>query len=264
MLLEDGTQILVNQRFCESEKPSVVFIHGDGQNHTIWGNLMDYFFLKGHSVLCYDLPGHGLSQPYKDGKYSFSKFVDTLREILEEKGVRKPLLVGNSSGGMIALQYATENSSELTSVVAISSCDASPAKHNPRIPGEEMIKEYVEKSRKLFEGQKLFDYSQGLLEEKDIFFAAVKNTSPEAIEGNLNAVKDYDIRSDLGDIKVPVLLLRGSKDLIVTEDWMARIKDQIRFSRLTAVEGYGHHALLQNPEKIKELIIENYSFLIQE
>jgi pimeloyl-ACP methyl ester carboxylesterase len=264
MLLGDGTEIFVTYRFQDNGKPPVVFIHGDGQNHTVWKNLMGYFSGKGHSVLCYDLPGHGLSQPYKDRTYSFSKFVETLKQVLEEKAIRKPLLVGNSTGGMIALKYAAEKPCDVTCVVAVSSCDVSPAKHNPKLRGEEMIKKYIEASKKLFQGQGLFDYGNPGLSDEDIFLAAVKNTSPEAIEGNLNAVKDYDIRSELRNIRVPVLLFRGSKDLIITGKWMKRMKEEIPFSKLITLEGYGHHVLLQNPDKIEEGIIENYSFLMQE
>ena len=259
MKLKDGTRIFVDAAFRDGDKPAVVFIHGDGQNHTVWTSVMDYFFQKGHSVLCYDLPGHGLSQPYKDKKYSFSKFVSTLDEILTAHGIREPLIVGNSTGGMIALKYATEN--DVAGVVAISSCDESPTKHNPYV--KEIIKKYISESKKLFQRQKNFHYDKKLLDESDIMLAALKYTSPEAIEGNLKALKKFDIRSKLVSIKAPVLLFRGSEDTLITKEWMERIRDEIPKARLITFKNQSHHILLEIPEQIIKGIEKNYCFLEQ-
>jgi len=259
MLLEDGTRIFVEARFQDSGKPAAVFMHGDGQNHTVWRSLMNYFFQEDHSVLCYDLPGHGLSKPYKDKKYSFSRFAGTLTEILAAHDISNPMLVGNSSGGMIALKYATEN--DAASVVAISACDESPTKHNPSM--DEIIEKYIIESRKVFQGQKLFDYNKKGLDEKEVALAALKHTDPEATEGNAKSLRKFDIRSKLCNIKAPVLLIGGAKDSFATKEWMERIRDEIPKSRLVNFDGCGHHILLETPEIILDTIEKNYSFLVQ-
>ena len=80
----------------------------------------------------------------------------------------------------------------------------------------------------------------------------LKYTHPEAFEGNMTAIKDFDIRKDLEKIKVPVLLFRGSEDNIVTENCAKRMEQKIPLARLITVEGFGHHVLLQAPDKILE------------
>lgn len=260
MFLKDGTRIFVDAAFRDGNKAAVVFIHGDGQNHTVWTTVMNYFFQKGHSVLCYDLPGHGLSRPYKDRKYSFFKFVKTLREVLKTHDLSRPIVVGNSCGGMIALKYATRNS--VASVVAISACDESPSKHNPDI--NEVIKNYIAESKKAFKKQELFDYGKKKLNEKEIRLAALEYTSPESIEGHVTSLKSFDIRLKLRNIKVPVLLFRGTEDAIMSAKWMERMRKGLPSARLVSFKGHGHHVLLEAPEKVIRAIEENYSFLVQE
>jgi len=259
MKLNDKTEIHAAHQPKESKKPTAVFIHGDGQNHTVFKALTDYFFQKGHPVLCYDLPGHGLSQPYKNKIYSYDRSVSTLREILKHYKISKPLLVGNSSGGMTALKYAAEK--EVYSVVAISACDISPAKNNPGI--KNIIENYILESRRLYQGQKLFDYSQKGLDEKDISLAALKHTHPEAAEGSAESFKDFDISSRLGSIDKHVLMFCGSEDVFVSGECRERMRNEILNSRLIAFKGQGHHILLKIPEKILETLDRHYSFLVQ-
>ena len=261
MMLKDSTKIFVSKRFQDSDKPCVIFVHGDGQNHTLWKNFEDFFFGRGHSVLSYDLAGHGLSEPYRDGKYSYPKFIKTLREILQKHDIKNPILVGNSTGGMIALQYATEYSEEITSVVAISSCDQSPAKYNPETP--ELAKQFIEASRKSFQGKKLFQFKLPVKDKGEIHVSALMFTSPDVIEAYMNALMDFDISSKLGSIKVPVLLIAGDEDILITKECIKNMEEGIPNSRIVALEGYDHHVLLENPEKVLKGIRSNYDFLLQ-
>ena len=45
----------------DPDQPAVVFIHGAGNDHTVWHGPARYFAYHGRSVLAFDLPGHGRS-----------------------------------------------------------------------------------------------------------------------------------------------------------------------------------------------------------
>jgi pimeloyl-ACP methyl ester carboxylesterase len=45
----------------DATKPTIVFIHGAGMDHTVWALQTRYFAYNGWSVLAVDLPGHGKS-----------------------------------------------------------------------------------------------------------------------------------------------------------------------------------------------------------
>jgi len=261
MILEDDTKLFVNHRNQDSDKPCMVFIHGDGQNHTVWKMFEDYFFDKGHSVLSYDLAGQGLSEPYKDGKYSYSKFTDTLKSVLQECKIDKPILVGNSSGGMISLQYATGYPDNLTSVVAMGSTDQNPTKYNPDTP--KIAEKFVEMAKEQFQGKKLLRYELPIKDEQNPHEGALKYTPPEVIKDYFEAMMKYDISSKLGEIKVPVLIITGDNDSFITEECLENMKRGIPKSKVVIIEDCDHHVLLRKPDEVLEGIKENYHFLLQ-
>ncbi|MBN1156939.1 alpha/beta hydrolase [Candidatus Woesearchaeota archaeon] len=260
MLLKDGTRLDVYDFPEGSRIPAVVLIHGDGQNHTALMPLIKYFLGKGHPVLSYDRPGHGLSEPYKDKHYSYARFAETEKEIVDYYKIGKPLLVGNSSGGIIALQYAAKY--DVRGVVCINACDETPVKGDPQMEG--IIENYLAGSEKSFVKQELFDYSRKGLSEEERSLAALKHTHPEAIRGNVKVFREFNLCKELPKIKSPVLLLFGDKDPFISKESMQRMKDKIRKSKIIVFEGYGHNIVLDEPVKVISAIEENYSFLVHE
>ena len=45
----------------QADQPCVVFLHGAGNDHSVWALQSRYLAHHGHAVLCPDLPGHGRS-----------------------------------------------------------------------------------------------------------------------------------------------------------------------------------------------------------
>jgi pimeloyl-ACP methyl ester carboxylesterase len=82
--------------------PTVVFIHGAQNDHSVWGLQSRWFAHHGYGVLAVDLPGHGRSSGPALG--SVEEMADWLLALLEAAGVRKPILVGHSMGSLVALE----------------------------------------------------------------------------------------------------------------------------------------------------------------
>ena len=56
------TYIATGNRSPDPKKETVLFIHGTGQDHSIWVLPTRYFARHGRNVLAVDLPGHGRSK----------------------------------------------------------------------------------------------------------------------------------------------------------------------------------------------------------
>ena len=82
--------------------PTVVFIHGAQNDHSVWILQTRYFAHHGYSVLAVDLPGHGRSKGA--AKASVPALADWLLEVLDAAGVQKAALFGHSMGSLIALE----------------------------------------------------------------------------------------------------------------------------------------------------------------
>ncbi len=88
----------------DSAQPTVVFIHGALNDHSVWILQSRWFAHHGWNVLAIDLPGQGRSggQPPE----SVEQAADTVLALLDTLGVEQAALVGHSFGSLIALEAA--------------------------------------------------------------------------------------------------------------------------------------------------------------
>src|SRR6476619_736859 len=88
----------------DAAKPTVVFIHGVLNDHSVWTLQSRYFAHHGFNVLAPDLPGHGLS----DGLplASIGEIAEWALRLLDELGIGNVILVGHSMGSLAALEAA--------------------------------------------------------------------------------------------------------------------------------------------------------------
>ncbi|MDN4059009.1 alpha/beta hydrolase [Massilia sp. YIM B02769] len=82
--------------------PTVVFIHGAQNDHSVWGLQSRWFAHHGYGVLAVDLPGHGRSTG--PALASVEAMADWLLALMDAAGVRHALLAGHSMGSLVALE----------------------------------------------------------------------------------------------------------------------------------------------------------------
>lgn len=84
--------------------PTVVFVHGAQQDHSIWILQTRYLAHHGYSVLAVDLPGHGRSEGAPLG--TVEAMSEWLFALLDAAGVVRAAIVGHSMGSLIAIEAA--------------------------------------------------------------------------------------------------------------------------------------------------------------
>ena len=85
-------------------RPTVVFVHGAGLDHSWWGLQSRYFGYHGFNVLALDLPAHGRSAG--PALTSIGEMADWVKKVLDENKIRTAFVVGHSMGALIALEFA--------------------------------------------------------------------------------------------------------------------------------------------------------------
>ena len=79
-----------------SQKETIVFLHGSGLSHIVWSLTEQFFSNKNFNVLSVDLPGHGNSEgPCLD---SIEKIADWLEKVFNKLNLKNIILVGHSQG----------------------------------------------------------------------------------------------------------------------------------------------------------------------
>ncbi|MCM2450875.1 alpha/beta fold hydrolase [Agrobacterium vitis] len=102
----DGVTIAVQETGNPNGK-AIVFIHGLLGSHLNWDQQTNSSVLEPYRLITYDLRGHGRSgkpddvQSYQDGR----RWADALSTVLKASGVKNPVLVGWSLGGVVLSNY---------------------------------------------------------------------------------------------------------------------------------------------------------------
>lgn len=95
----------------------VVLAHGLASNARIWDEVAEAL-APTHRVIAYDQRGHGRSSKPDQG-YSFAEVTADLRALLDALEVQRPMLVGHSWGGNVALDFAARYPDALSHLVLV-------------------------------------------------------------------------------------------------------------------------------------------------
>src|SRR5437867_10820846 len=104
-------------RAFDSRLESVVFVHGAGNDHSVWALQSRYFAHHGRNVLAVDLPGHGRTNGNALG--SVEAIADWIPAVLDAAGVGSAALVGHSMGALAVLDCAARYPERVTRVALL-------------------------------------------------------------------------------------------------------------------------------------------------
>jgi pimeloyl-ACP methyl ester carboxylesterase len=102
------------------EGPPIVFLHGlGGQLRHFTGPLFGEFG-PGYRLVALDRPGSGYSSRPWGASGGLSEQARVVRRFIEERGLERPLVVGHSLGGAVALTLAVEHPGAISGIALIS------------------------------------------------------------------------------------------------------------------------------------------------
>ena len=101
----------------DATKPTLVFIHGVLNDHSVWILQTRYLAHHGFNVLAVDLPGHGRSNG--DAPSSVEEATQFIEALLDAADVKQAGLVGHSWGSLIALETAARLKERITHLALI-------------------------------------------------------------------------------------------------------------------------------------------------
>ena len=92
--------------------PTVLFVHGAANDHSVFALQSRYFAWHGMNVLAVDTPGHGRSKGSALG--TVEVLTDWLNAVMEAANVADVRLVGHSLGALVALECAARHPQRIT------------------------------------------------------------------------------------------------------------------------------------------------------
>jgi len=245
--------------------PVIVMIHGNA------GSVDDFDFkslgmlCRDHRVIAVDRPGHGKSDRPNGSDATLEFQTRLVHDTLSRLGVTRPVLVGHSWGGSLALAYAVKYPGELSALVLLAPAAYSdggadqfmravvktPVVGDVSITlgrvilGKHLLKKELEKAfyPDSVPDEYLRHASSSWLRHKQL---------RAYLEDEYSLDKDLEkISRHYSDISIPVVIVTGDQDKVVSAKQNAyRLKSSIAQSQLLELKNTGHQVPQTHPESI--------------
>lgn len=217
---------------------TLCLVHGVNDQAGTWA-FVAATLAKSCRLIIPDLPGHGESEP-KNGPLHLKNFVERIAAVLDAEGVSRVTLVGNSMGAWLSILYTLAHPERVerlvlesggglalplgVPLVASSRADAVPilrAVHGP--------------------AAQFPDWAIDALISRS-------SDSPmlRLLAGGMH---EHFIDGRLKDLHLPVTIIWGAHDGVVTRDYIDRLYAGIPGAQLCVIEDAAHIPHAQQPER---------------
>lgn len=115
----DGRQVFAYTaaHALDPAKPTVVFAHGAGLDHSLFGLQSRYFGYHGRNVLALDFPAHGRSEG--PPLAVVPEMADWVMRLLDAAKLEKASMVGHSMGSLVALECAARHAQRVERIALL-------------------------------------------------------------------------------------------------------------------------------------------------
>ena len=257
----NGMQVHLRDEGPRDDPVPIVLLHGTSASLHTWEGWASA--LRGQRrVIRFDLPGFGLTGPNRQDDYSTATYVLFVRTLLDQLGVGRFVIAGNSLGGQVAWSVAAAMPDRVTALVLVDASGYAPELLTTKqsvplgfviasIPALRWVMEYtlprgiVERSVRNVYG----DPAKVTPELVDLYSAiTLREGNRHALGRRLDQGYTADV-SQLKAIKAPTLILWGGKDRLIPLEmgrWFAR---DIAGSKLVVFDGLGHVPQEEDPAR---------------
>lgn len=250
----------------DPEQPTVVLLHGGGQNRFSWKNTGQILADQGLHVIAIDSRGHGDSDRSPSASYSLETLCADMLAVLEEIG-RPVLLIGASMGGLTGILAAhAAGPATVTKLVLV---DVVPRYEKS---GSARIRDFM------------FDHVDGFdsLEEAADAVAAYlphrpKPRSPEGLKKNLRLrdgrwywhwdpafltkpeddpfIRVEKLEQAAMDLSIPILLIRGKLSDVVSAEGVQDFLNKVPNAEFIELSDAGHTAAGDDNDAFTEVVV---------
>jgi len=239
----------------DAAKPTVVFIHGVLNDHSVWILQSRWFANHGWNVLAIDLPGHCRSTGAPPA--SVEAAAALIPALLDSVGVKQAALVGHSFGSLIALEAAARHPERVTHLALVGtaypmkvSAALLDASLNAPQKAIDMVNVFSHSKMapppsSLGPGTWLHGSARALMRR-----VLASNTQVNVFHTGFKACDDYaGGEAAIDAVRCPVLFLLGRGDQMTPPSATRALTERAKDARVVTVDA-GHALMSEAPDEV--------------
>lgn len=254
MRLKTDDGVTLNYQQTGSGQP-LVFLHGFGGYQQVWGAQVDFFTAHGYQVITYDQRNHGASG-FDPGLHQLSRLTADLKDLLDQLGLIRPVLIGHSMGASVIYDFLRRYSSgPLAGVVVV---DQSPKLINsPNWPYGFMTATRANYQQLLLHpdcSETVVKINRGVFDQ----LAQAKRQFPFDREANRPLVADLgrqDFRTVLKKTTTPTLIITGAASPFYRGGFTSITRANPVIQTVT-VPHCGHVVMAEQPDQFNQGVLD--------
>lgn len=234
--------------FAGGSGPTLILLHGAGDQAGAWAKVAPSFTSRYHVVIP-DLAGHAESDP-KAGPLSIGTIFGGV-EAIANREPGKVIIVGNSLGAWIATLYAHNHPEKIERLVLV---NGGPLVGNR--PDLTLTPGNREEARKLLDA--LMDPGSAKIPDfvVDDIVRQAQNGPLMRMSETASEMPKYLLEGRMNEVTVPVTLLWGESDKLMSLDYAKRLQAQLPVSQLITLSRCGHAPQLECPKAFTARLTE--------
>ncbi len=267
----------VHYKIAGQGEPTLVLLHGFGASIFSWREVMkplaDSLASEIGTVIAFDRPAFGLTERPLPGEwegespYGAEAQVELTVGLLDELGVERAILVGNSAGGTIALLTALAYPKRVQALVLV---DAAVYAHGGSLglisflantPQMQRLGPLVARRIRNWG----LDFARSAWHDPskitaEVWEGYIKPLQAEnwdrALWEMMRASRSSDLEERLAEIQMPCLVITGDDDRIVPTEQSIRLADDLPDAELVVIPNCGHVPHEECPEPFLQAVTD--------
>ena len=229
---------------------TLFFLHGMNGNSKSWENLF-YSLSSSFRVIAWDAPSFGGSDVFGD---NIEEYKNAAKALIETLKLKKIILIGHSMGGLIASQLAYDNDVSVSGLILSSTHLGFGCKK-----GEPLMERYANRLKTFSTKLSDIDYAMERAQRntpEGTSQAVVEFLANVALGIRLESIRDggrmsqeTDNTTICNNLKVPVLILSGAKDTVISTEMHASLIAALPGATEVVFPKAGHASYAEYPDQ---------------
>jgi 3-oxoadipate enol-lactonase len=242
----------------EGSGDPVLLLHGLGGDHTIWDYQIPTLARSFH-VLAPDLRGHGRSPAPAGATFAFEEHEGDLRKLLGDRSMGPVHVAGLSGGGLLALRLAVDDPVRVRTLALFGAMGHMD--NHTRAVGQGWADILREEGPAAYSRRLAMDlFAPDWLEaHMDLAERIAHSQEERNLRGVVQwglSMRDFDLRSRLGKLHVPTIILQGLDDNVVDPSHARLLRQAIPGSEVRLFPNTGHLIPVERPDETGRILLE--------